>query len=347
MYVFLIERPTPQRAPLLDRLHAALPEVVTFYLRDGETPQGWGEISRRHPARVLDSVPSRLALLHSLLSPRTRVVCVFGYRGWARVLAILVARARGVPLVTRSDSNAQDERERPAARRRLKRWYLRLLLGQPEVWTIGTRNEEYWADLGICRRVRIPYTTPVRPGGAEDDLPALRRDPRTFTFGFVGRLTEGKGVLDLLAAYDRVREHLGAQPTALVIAGTGPLEPQLRASAERRDDIHVLGPVPYGRLGAMYRRIDALVVPSRQEPWGLVVNEALSFGTPVVASDRVASADDLVRPTSGSRFPAGDVDALARAMIAQVEAGRRRVPPPPLPDVSRLMVARLRAAARR
>lgn len=347
MYVFLIERPTPQRAPLLDRLHAALPEVVTFYLRDGESPQGWGEIRRRHPARVLDSMPSRLALLRILLSPRTRVVCVFGYRGWPRVLAILVARARRVPLVTRSDSNSRDERERPGPRRQLKRWYLRLLLGQPEVWTIGSRNEEYWADLGMRHRVRIPYTTPVPPGGAEEGVRALGRDDGPFTFGYVGRLTEDKGVLDLLAAYDRLRDDLDTRPTALVIAGAGPLEPEVCAHAQGRDDIQVTGPVPYARLGSVYARIDALVVPSRREPWGLVVNEALSFATPVVASDRVASADDLLGPGSGSRFPAGDVGALAGVMGTLVEAGRRRVPPPPLADAPALMAARLRAAARR
>jgi glycosyltransferase involved in cell wall biosynthesis len=59
------------------------------------------------------------------------------------------------------------------------------------------------------------------------------------------------------------------------------------------------------------------VLPSDYEPWGLVVNEAMASGTPVLASDRVGSARDLIEPgQNGWIFPAGDVAALAATLQA-------------------------------
>ena len=85
-------------------------------------------------------------------------------------------------------------------------------------------------------------------------------------------------------------------------------------------------------LPAFYDLADLLVVPSRREPWGLVVNEAMACGTAVVASDEVGAAYDLIGTDTGGIFRAGDVDGLA-ALLADClvraealgEAARRRI----------------------
>jgi glycosyltransferase involved in cell wall biosynthesis len=67
-----------------------------------------------------------------------------------------------------------------------------------------------------------------------------------------------------------------------------------------------------------YDAADVLVVPSLYEVWGLVVNEALAHGLPVIASDQVAAADHLITPgVTGEIFPAGDAAAL-RAAVAKL-----------------------------
>ena len=129
---------------------------------------------------------------------------------------------------------------------------------------------------------------------------------------FVGRLAESKGVRDALLAW-----RLSGVPLPLVFAGTGPLRAELEASQAT-----VLGWVPHQRLSAVYRRAQALLMPSRwQEPFGISGLEALTMGTPVVAWQsggiREWLGDDLP--------PWGDVPALARALTA---AGGGNVRPP-------------------
>jgi glycosyltransferase involved in cell wall biosynthesis len=129
-----------------------------------------------------------------------------------------------------------------------------------------------------------------------------------FVLLFVGRLEREKGVEVLLEAWRRAG--LSERGT-LAFAGAGPLQPT-------GPGVRVLGPVARANLPALYARADALVLPSIRtatflEPWGLVVNEAMHQGTPVIASDAVgAVAGGLVRDgRNGLVARAGDAQALA------------------------------------
>jgi glycosyltransferase involved in cell wall biosynthesis len=134
---------------------------------------------------------------------------------------------------------------------------------------------------------------------------------------FVGRLVHEKGVATLLDAWRRAE--LGPR-ARLALAGAGPLEDLVERGAP---EARLLGHVGADRLPALYAAADVLVLPSLptasfREPWGLVVNEAMLQGTPVVASDAVgAAAGGLVRDgRNGFVVPAGDGDALATRLQA-------------------------------
>jgi len=129
-------------------------------------------------------------------------------------------------------------------------------------------------------------------------------------FLFVGRLEREKGLGTLLDAWQRAG--LG-ESAALAVAGDGPLRSRVAGAG-----VTALGQVEQHDLPPLYAAADALVLPSVatatfREPWGLVANEAMHQGTPVVASDAVgAVAGGLVRDgRNGLVFPAGDADALA------------------------------------
>ena len=129
-------------------------------------------------------------------------------------------------------------------------------------------------------------------------------------FLFVGRLEREKGVETLLAAW---RQAGLGESAALALAGDGPLR-----SRSEGPGVAALGQIEQRDLPAFYAGADGLVLPSIttatfREPWGLVSNEAMHQGTPVVASDAVgAVAGGLVRDCrNGLVFPAGDADALA------------------------------------
>jgi glycosyltransferase involved in cell wall biosynthesis len=87
-----------------------------------------------------------------------------------------------------------------------------------------------------------------------------------------------------------------------------------------QDRVRFLGFVNQSQLPAVYAASDLLVLPSGHEPWGLVVNEAMSCGIPAVVSDRVGANFDLITPgVTGEVYPSGNVEALAnifRQLIA-------------------------------
>lgn len=307
-----------------------------------------GEVAATHRYVVLGDAAGWMTLLRALSSPKLAAVCVYGYRGLARLVAANVARLRRIPLLLRGAANVRDEWSRSAMRQRLKRRYLRTVLGQPEVWTNGAANTAYWHMVGLHRHYTIPYALHQLPGN-ESGAAALRAElgvGNRFTFAFVGRLEPIKGIADLLRAYDLVRAQTPAGSTALVIVGSGSLEPDIRRYAEAVDDCHYLGPIPQERLGAVYAAADLFVAPSHREPWGWVINEALGFGTRVIASVEMAAADDLCTEENGRRCPVADPEALAREMLAEYHAGPRRAPRLECIDTGRIMADRLRVLAR-
>jgi len=345
MIIYVLECPTPHHTPTLNRLHRKLPgEVQVFYLYGPDKTRGWGEVAIEHRCTVLNDARAWRTLGRLLLSPRLQVVCVFGYRGAARIMAIILARLRRLPLVLRAAANIHIELRRSRVRHLAKRWYLRTLLGQAEVWTIGSACAAYFKSFDLHRHHLIPYSLPQLPGGAAD-APALRKrlglDSR-FVFAFVGRLDPVKGLTDLLRAYDRVRADTPPDATALVITGKGPLEPAIRRYAEQHPDCHYIGALPQGRMGSVHAAADVLVLPSTSETWGWVVNEALGFGTRIVVSDVVGAADDLCTEENGRRCRPADPGSLAEAMLAEFENGPRRAPLLAPVNIADAMAERLR-----
>jgi len=114
----------------------------------------------------------------------------------------------------------------------------------------------------------------------------------------------------------------------LIFAGEGPLRKTLQEEAQAlgiAERVRFLGFVNQSRLPAVYRAADILVLPSEYEPFGVVVNEAMLCGRPVIVSDRVGARYDLVREgETGFVYPCGDVKALAR-ILREVLPDRERL----------------------
>jgi glycosyltransferase involved in cell wall biosynthesis len=134
---------------------------------------------------------------------------------------------------------------------------------------------------------------------------------------FSGKLIARKNPLLL---YDAVRRLPDAQRYQLLYLGDG----EQRWDLERRamqaggPTVRILGFKNQTEMGRYYAAADLFVLPSWREEWGLVVNEALHFGLPVIVADRVTCHHDLVRNNeTGLIFPAGDEKALSRC-IAQI-----------------------------
>lgn len=139
------------------------------------------------------------------------------------------------------------------------------------------------------------------PAQIDDDVLRHRRECfkqewslPTFNLLFVGRLAPEKGVDVVIEVVNRLQKE-GIE-IGLILVGDGPLRGLLEAMVKREGVRHAvfLGFKQTEELAFYYRLGDLLIHPARSEPWGLVVNEAMTYGLPVLCSPNVGAAQDLV-----------------------------------------------------
>ena len=268
-----------------------------------------------------------------LLQERPDVLIVHGYTAPTNLLAMLLAKVLGIRVLMRGDTRVQQGHV-SAFRRWVKRGVLSLCDG---AIAVGSANRDYYQSLGM-KEDRI-FFAPFSVDNAAFALPAGDRETHRAAlrhqFGisgdaqlvvFASKLMCRKRASDLIDAFSRVR---GRLPDAhLVIAGSGEEEASLKhqASETAQGYVHFLGFLNQSELPRTFAASDVFVLPSDNEPWGLVVNEAMAAGLPVIVSDDVGAAPDLVAMTgAGVVYPCGDIDALASCLNTMLgDEGLRR-----------------------
>jgi glycosyltransferase involved in cell wall biosynthesis len=262
---------------------------------------------------------------------------VIGWRTRAHWQAIRAAVRAEVPLLLRGESNLKMKPQSTA-----KAWlrsifwlparkvlYRQLFDRAEAILTIGTRNREYFRHFGVPERklFRAPYCVEnshfrVGTRKAEELRRALRArldiENDAVLFLSVAKFIPKKRPLDLLQAFSQLVSETD-HDVHLLFVGDGPMRDELERHihAEKLDhSVTLAGFVNQSQLPAYYAAADALVLPSGpMETWGLVVNEAMSAGLPVIVSDAVGCAPDLVeQERNGFVFPYRDTEALASRM---------------------------------
>lgn len=129
------------------------------------------------------------------------------------------------------------------------------------------------------------------------------------TFLSIGYLNSRKGLSYMIDAFMQLPD----PKATLIIAGTGPVEQQLKAQAAADKRIQFAGYVQAEARANLYASADVFILPTLLDVWGLVVNEAIHYGCAVICSD-AAEAKDLITPKSGLIVPAANAAALTQAM---------------------------------
>ncbi len=268
-------------------------------------------------------------------------VWVHGYHTATQLRAILSASVLRIPVLLRAESTLAD---RPRGNTRLlaKTGFFAFLRRHVRAaLPIGTANARYWRHyLGTDFPLfPMPYAVDnaffqQRAKDAEAARGALREQlqltPGRPVVLFASKLQERKRCGDLIAAVRLLGE--AAEESArpyLLIVGDGEARARLEGEAAthpdaRSSDIRFLGFRNQTELPRFFDLCDVFVLPSVDEPWGLVVNEAMNAGRAVVVSDAVGCQEDLVRDgENGFVFPVGDVEALAGALRRVLERPER------------------------
>jgi glycosyltransferase involved in cell wall biosynthesis len=313
-FALLTEIPAPYRIPLFNAL-AGRVELQVVFLAERDPRRGFYELHadewrfdhlvlggpqlRRH-GRWL--VLSR-GVLRALRRFRPDAVAVGGWNQPAFWLALAYCRARRIPLLVWIESTARDARSeaRPLALARAA-----MVRGASGAFVPGTASAEYARELGV----ELLELAPNAIDASIFERAAVDRSGRdSCTFLYVGRLDPEKGLDTLLEAFRDV-------PGELVLVGTGSDEERLRGLAGER--VRFEGPKDRDELVASYRDADVFVLPSRSEPWGMVLNEAAAASLPLVATEESGAAQDLIEEgVNGFRVRTGDA-ALLRDRLTRL-----------------------------
>ena len=258
-----------------------------------------------------------------LADGRFDAVLVMGWHLKSFVQALIAAKRLGMPVMVRGDSHLQTPRGemKKVAKAFVYPGFLRLF---DAALYVGERSWAYWRHYQYpsARLFFSPHcvdaewfarrATPEARGVLRARLGIA---PNRGVALFVGKLVPFKRPFDLIAAVFQLKSQ--ELDIDVVVAGSGSLQSELMAASETAGvSCHMLGFCNQSEMPAIYAASDVLVLPSSgRETWGLVANEALACGRPIVVSDAVGCAADLAADGSvGRLYPMGDVAALARAL---------------------------------
>ena len=249
--------------------------------------------------------------------PDHDVVWAHGYAHLTAWLAFLRARLAGKPFLLREEQTLL--RKRPLHLRLLKAAALGLLFSGSSGLYIGEENKRYFEHYGMPAERLFPARYCVdntyfqhaaatlgperarirKDLGIPDDAPVVL---------FCGKLTSRKQPLQLVEAFKQVEG-----PCWLLMAGDGDQREVLESRASR--NVIFAGFMGQRDIVRAYAAADIFALPSTYETWGLVINEAMNFSLPIVASDQVGCAADLIgHGRNGFVVPADDTAALAHVI---------------------------------
>jgi len=260
-----------------------------------------------------------------LARERFDVLWMEGYNSVCYMLAAATQSMLGGRVIIRDDQTLLHPRSLPVTF--VKEVALRRLFRNRHVLYASSENRRWFEHYGVPpeRLFAAPHTVDNECLQSEAARLRPQRAALRERFGIgahdgpvvltASRLVEKKQPLFLLEAFRRLRRR---QRCALLIAGSGPLEGEMRAVVDRDaiEDVHFAGFLNQSELPQAYACADAFTLLSREhETFGLVVPEAMNFELPIVVSDKVGCHPDLVsRDLNGYVVPASDPDAAAAAL---------------------------------
>lgn len=251
-------------------------------------------------------------------------IVVTNYANPTGILAVAALKMRQIPYIIEGDGAFAGTGK--GIKEKVKTW---LLSGAELCLSTAQEHDKYYRTYGVSddRIVRYPFTSlsdqdvlsqPVSP----EEKTALRQklgikeDKMLLS---VGQFIPRKGYDILFDALSKMDKSIGCY-----IVGGQPTEEYLRqVEALGLHNVHFVGFKPKADLSEYYMAADLFVLPTREDIWGLVINEAMAKGLPVVTTDRcIAGMELITEPTQGAIVPVEDAQALAEEMARLLAADR-------------------------
>ncbi len=357
---YLVSHPIQYQAPLLRRI-AQEPDIdlTVFFGSDfsvsGYRDEGFG-VGVKWDVPLLDgykhvflprlrdgndvsfAMPVNRGIVSALRGGGDAAFDVLWVHGYATVNAMhgmMAAKSLGIPVLMRAESWLRD-RGRSGVKLALKNIFFAGLQRMVDgVLPIGTMNAEYWHHYfgDAVPQFLMPYAVDnayfaerarAAQAGRESLQAELGLDPARPVVLFASKLQPRKHCDHLIEAYARLSPGPGIEPNPyLVIVGDG----EERAALERQAAATGFGSIRFcgfrnqSEMPRFFDLATVFVLPSRHEPWGLIVNEVMNAGRPVIVSDDVGCAPDLIEDgVNGCIYPVGDISALENALRSVLDS---------------------------
>lgn len=323
----MFERLGPYHAARLNAA-AACCHLTAIEVQRTDATYAWDELDQVGFSRIsiFRSSHDRLGLKDlkdrieaALATSNPDAVAIHGWSEPAALLALRWCRAHRVPAIVMSESS-----ERDAPRKRMGEWVKNKIVRHFSAGLVGgSDHRDYLSKLGVsAEKCFLGYDVvdnayfQLATSVARQDSERIRRELRLPHRYFLAscRFIEKKNITYLTEAYSQYRHEFGDAAWDLIILGDGPLREQVDAmidSLKLRSHIHLPGFRQYAELPSYYALASSFVHASTVEQWGLVINEAMACGLPVIISERCGCARELVDESNGWTFDPYDVDQLA------------------------------------
>jgi glycosyltransferase involved in cell wall biosynthesis len=284
----------------------------------------------RDTSGVSVTSPISYGILSRLLGrhgePPFDALWVHGYATVNAMHGILAANALGIPVLLRAESWLRD-RPRSSLKLAAKSLFFDIFKRlTAATLPIGTYNAAYWQHYfgDDVPQFLMPYAvdnayfqqrSQAARTGRSNLLAELNLDPARPVILFASKLQHRKHCDDLIDAYLRLSLDTTRPLPYLLIVGDGEARSALEARAIGIESIRFCGFRNQSELPRFFDLATVFVLPSRHEPWGLIVNEVMNAARPVILTDDVGCQPDLITDgVEGAVYPVRDIPALAAAL---------------------------------
>ncbi|CAG4998621.1 D-inositol-3-phosphate glycosyltransferase [Dyadobacter sp. CECT 9275] len=256
-----------------------------------------------------------VALFRAFHRYNPTVLNVTGYFDWAQVLLMCYARLKGVKIVLSTESSTADHN-----RSVIKEMIKSRIVGLAHAcFCFGSSSAQYLKTLGVPDdRIAVKNAAVIDESIIRTRFDKAREagGKTGNSFIFVGRLALEKNLEMLINAFKKVNQS-AKHSWKLLLVGNGPEEEKLRTLAAGDPLIEFAGSHAWYTVPEFLAKSDVLILPSKSEPWGLVVNEAMVCSMPVIVSEKCGCAPDLVRQgQNGYLFHPDQIAELETALAS-------------------------------
>lgn len=261
-------------------------------------------------------------ILISIIRRKYSVIFLAGWSNPITIMMLFLSRLFHIPAIVDSDTPMLPHV--PLTKRIIKRMLYPILFILPNLFLpSGTRQAQYLKHYFVPDKKIILEKMTVDVLSiqnaiyqfSENDRDNFRAkfniEKKDTIFLFIGRLIERKGIVELIKAFSKIEN----KTVKCMIVGDGPLKSLVTEASRNNNNIIYAGWLNETEIINSYFLADIFILPAHWEPWGLVINEAMAAGKPVIATNQVGCVDDLVmHHQTGFIIEPNSVDAIAESV---------------------------------